>query len=87
MSSIPAAFLCHHCSSSLPETELAEGWCGSCGKRLPSTFKAAVQPGGAAVAIVPPTSDTVNPWGVGLLAVGAVALSMALAFAVIVFTV
>jgi hypothetical protein len=64
---------------------MAEGWCGSCGKKLPSTFKAAVK-SNAPPLVVPPSSAA-NPWGVGLMAAGSLAISLALAYMVIVFTV
>ena len=43
---------CLHCGASVPTHDLAEGWCNSCGKRLPSSFQDAVRAG---------TSATVSP--------------------------
>ncbi|MBL8794369.1 MAG: hypothetical protein JNM56_10725 [Planctomycetia bacterium] len=31
---------CLHCDSNLSCTDIAEGWCNGCGKRLPSTVQA-----------------------------------------------
>ncbi len=30
---------CPHCDAVPPESEVADGWCGSCDKQLPSSFQ------------------------------------------------
>ena len=84
MSTSTDTYQCHHCNVVLPEAELAEGWCGGCGKKLPSTFKAAVR---GPQKLVAPPPETNNHLGVGLLAAGTLILSVAVAFTVIIFTV
>jgi hypothetical protein len=31
---------CLHCAAVLPSSDLADGWCSACGKRLPSSIQA-----------------------------------------------
>lgn len=33
------AIRCPHCNAELPDREIAEGWCDSCGKRLPLSYR------------------------------------------------
>ena len=35
---------CLHCGAAVSSTALADNWCDECGKRLPSSFRDAVQP-------------------------------------------
>jgi hypothetical protein len=35
---------CLHCGAAVSSSALTDNWCEECGKRLPSSFRAAVQP-------------------------------------------
>ena len=45
-------FSCLHCDASVAATEINDGWCGSCGKKLPASFQEAVKSSGPRAAVV-----------------------------------
>jgi hypothetical protein len=39
METSPAGFHCLHCNALVPESEIAGGWCETCGKKLPESLR------------------------------------------------
>lgn len=72
---------CLHCDATLTARDMAEGWCDSCGKRLPSGSKPASKVAEAPAA--PPASRSrAMVWGVVALGMLFAAAAIAAASAV-----
>ena len=59
MSSNPLDFHCHHCNSKVSMQEVADGWCETCGKKLPLSVRGTVM--GKAPVSTPPTDAYDEP--------------------------
>jgi hypothetical protein len=71
--------LCIHCDAALTPRDLADGWCDSCGKRLPTT----IRPKSTAPAPAPTArSGGAGKWVLALGGVAVALLGAAAAFAV-----
>lgn len=75
---------CPHCAAGLPAKDIAEGWCDSCGKRLPSTIQQQVKKAGPARAAAADSPEAAPKTRI-LLVGTAVALLFGLALALIVW--
>ncbi|MBY0230093.1 MAG: hypothetical protein K2W96_12495 [Gemmataceae bacterium] len=62
---------CIHCNATLTASDLATGWCDSCGKRLPTAPKPAAP---AKQAEAPPAAKVSNPTAWPVIAVLAITL-------------
>ena len=40
MTTVETEFRCLHCDATPSAREMTDGWCGSCGKRLPDSYAA-----------------------------------------------
>jgi hypothetical protein len=54
---------CLHCDAALAARELSEGWCDSCGKRLPGVPRPASKPGVAAASQPSAGGSRAMLWG------------------------
>ena len=75
----PTDILCIHCNAALTARDLADGWCDSCGKRLPSGTRPAAAPAPATAATPPGAS---RKWALVLGGITCALLSVAAAVAV-----
>jgi hypothetical protein len=74
---------CPHCNARPNESEIADGWCDTCGKRLPSWVASGSRPATAATGSAPAASrPRFLPWAVTAVVIsGLVAAAAALASA------
>jgi hypothetical protein len=73
---------CLHCDAFPSNSELADGWCDSCGKRLPDSYTAQAKRESAPATAAPATAAASPPrfmWAVAFVLVAAVAAVVALA--------
>ena len=73
---------CLHCDAVPSNRELADGWCDSCGKRLPDSYTAQAKRESAPAAAAPVAAVASPPrfmWAVALVLVAAVVAAVALA--------
>jgi hypothetical protein len=79
----PPAFRCLHCDATPSNRELLDGWCDSCGKRLPDSYAAQAKRETAPAAATAATTATASPprfmWAVAFVLVVAVVAVVALA--------
>lgn len=61
---------CLHCSTKLTAKDLSEGWCDSCGKRIPTMTAPAKKPKAAPAAV--PQDESTGISGVVVWSTGAV---------------
>ena len=71
--------LCIHCNAALTARDLADGWCDSCGKRLPTAIRPKSE-AGAGVGAAP--AGGVRRWAFAIAGLSVVVLGVAAAFAV-----
>jgi len=60
--------VCLHCGSALPSSDLAAGWCDSCGKRLPGSYKSGAKAAQAATAVADQPDPRRLPFLLGAVA-------------------
>ncbi len=73
---------CLHCDAAPSAREIADGWCDSCGKRLPESYAAHAKRETAAAAPAAAARVSSRPrfvWGVALVLVVAVVAVVAMA--------
>jgi hypothetical protein len=75
----PTDILCVHCNAALTARDLADGWCDSCGKRLPTGTRPAARPTPEPVLAHPGAS---RKWALVLGGIACALLSVAAAVAV-----
>ncbi len=86
------AIKCPVCNADLPNRELQEGWCGSCGKKVPMFVyhqarmhgpKESALPAGARQVSIPITLDPDEQapiWQFALIGLGVIALGVVIAW-------
>jgi hypothetical protein len=85
MSTTSIDIRCLHCGSTLPEREITDGWCDSCGKRLPTWFGAELKrnspsapPRGEAATVASQRTQEMI-WGAAFFALAAAVAALVLA--------
>lgn len=74
---------CLHCAAVLPASDLADGWCSACGKRLPSSVQATKKGPDGYAATLPAGDPPESAWDLNRVLCGGAIIALASMLAVV----